>query len=48
LEEGIPLVKWTRIAKPKELKGWDLKNVYAFNQALAAKSLWRLLFNKDL
>jgi hypothetical protein len=47
-EEGIPLVKWDRIAKPKELGGWGLKNLYVFNQALVAKSLWRMLFNKGL
>jgi hypothetical protein len=48
VEDDIPLVKWDRIAKPKELGGWGLKNMYAFNQALVAKSLWRMLFNKGL
>jgi hypothetical protein len=48
LEEGIPLVKCTRIAKPKELGGWGLKNVHAFSHALAKKISWRLFFNKRL
>jgi hypothetical protein len=41
--EGIPLAKWTRISKPKEAGGWELKNIFAFSQALPAKSLWRML-----
>jgi hypothetical protein len=29
--EGIPLVKWSRVAKPKEAGGWGLKNIYVFS-----------------
>jgi hypothetical protein len=35
--EGIPLVKWKAIAKPKEEGGWVLKNIYYFGKSLAAK-----------
>lgn len=38
-KEGIPLVKWSRIATLKELGGWSLKNTYLFNLALVARSL---------
>jgi hypothetical protein len=38
-KEGIPLVKWSKLAKPKESEGWGLKNIHFFGQALAAKSL---------
>jgi len=41
-KEGIPLVKWKKMAKPKVQGGWDLKNIFLFGQALATKSLWRL------
>ena len=47
-QEGIPLVKWDRIVRPKELGGWGLKNLYVFNQALETKSLWRMFFNRGL
>jgi hypothetical protein len=47
-KDGIPLVKWSRIATLKEFGGWGLKKLHIFEQALAAKSLWRLLFNKGL
>jgi hypothetical protein len=43
-KEGPPLVKWSKLARPKEAGGRGLKNIYIFSQALAAKSLWRLLF----
>jgi hypothetical protein len=42
-EKGIPPVKWQRLAKPKAMGGWDLKNIHSFGKALAATSLWRLL-----
>jgi hypothetical protein len=47
-KEGIPIFKWSRISTLKEFGGWGLKKLHIFGQALAAKSLWRLLFNKGL
>lgn len=46
--EGIPLVKWPRIAMPKDLGSWGIKNIYWFWKALATKSLWRLIHNTML
>jgi len=28
--EGIPIVKWIGITKPKEAGGWGLRNIYSF------------------
>jgi hypothetical protein len=47
-KEGIPLVSWKILAKPKKGGGWGLKNIHLFGQALTVKSLWRLLFNEGL
>jgi hypothetical protein len=41
--EGIPLVKWKTIAKPKYLGGRGLKKIQHFGEALGAKCLWRLI-----
>lgn len=46
--EGIPLVKWYLITKPKLLGGWGLKNCTLFGSIIATKSLWRMLKNKEL
>jgi hypothetical protein len=46
--EGIPLVKWSLLAMPKELGGWGIKNIVWFSKALATKSLWRLIHNRML
>jgi hypothetical protein len=43
LKEGIHLISWENIAKPKKLGGWGIKNIYAFGKSLATKSLWRCL-----
>jgi hypothetical protein len=45
---GVSLVKWTRLAMPKELGGWGIKNIYWSCISLAAKSLWRMIHNKML
>ena len=45
--EGIALVKWKTLAKPKNLGGWGIKNLEWFTKALAAKTLWRLLQNAE-
>jgi hypothetical protein len=42
-KEGIHLTSWNKIAKPKKLGGWGIKNIFTFGKALAAKSLWRCL-----
>jgi hypothetical protein len=42
-KESIHLVNWKRIAKPKKIGGWGIKNIFWFGKALATKSLWRCL-----
>ena len=44
----VPWVKWEKIAVPKSLGGWGLKNVFIFSKALAAKGVWRLLTTNSL
>lgn len=44
--DGIPLVKWSKLAMPKELGGCGIKNLVRFSKALAAKILWRLIHNQ--
>eukprot|EP01018_Ginkgo_biloba_P039380 Gb_12932 [translate_table: standard] len=46
-KRGIPWVKWQRLAVPKALGGWRLKNIFLFSKALAAKSIWRLIQGKN-
>jgi hypothetical protein len=46
--EGIPLVKWKNIAKPREEVGWGLKNINYFGKPLATKSMWRVLTKEGL
>jgi hypothetical protein len=46
--DGIPLVKWSTLARPKDLGGWGIHNLLWFSRALAAKSLWRLMSNNML
>jgi hypothetical protein len=43
IKEGIHLISWNKIAKPKKMGGWGIKNIFTFGKALAAKSLWRCL-----
>jgi hypothetical protein len=43
-----PWVRWKRIAVPKALGGWGLKNIHVFSKALAAKGGWRLLTTNSL
>jgi hypothetical protein len=43
VKEGIHLISWEKIAKPKKLGGWGIKNIYTFGKSLATKSLWRCL-----
>lgn len=44
----MPRLRWERIALPKALGGWGLKNIFYFSKALAAKSGWRLISTKSL
>lgn len=46
--EGIPLVKWKTMARPKNEGVWGLENIFIFSQALALKSLWRMFFDEGL
>jgi hypothetical protein len=32
------LISWDKIAKPKKMGGWGIKNIYTFGKALAAKN----------
>jgi hypothetical protein len=47
-KEGIHLSNWKKIAKPKKVGGWGIKNIFMFGQALAEKSLWRCLMMPGL
>jgi len=47
-EQVTPWVSWKRIAVPKGLGGWGLKNIFLFAQALAAKVRWRLIKTASL
>lgn len=44
----MPWVGWERIALPKALGGWGLKNIFHFSKALVAKSGWHLISMKSL
>jgi len=47
-DQTTPWVNWKRIAVPKGLGGWGLKNIFLFSKALAAKGGWRLLKTNSL
>jgi hypothetical protein len=36
-KEGVSLVKWQAVVKPKDLGGWGLKNIHLCGKTLAAK-----------
>ena len=44
----LPWIRWEKIAKPKSLGGWGLKNIFHFARALAAKGGWHLIHSKNL
>jgi len=41
-------VRWERIALPKSMGGWGLKNIFLFSKALVAKGGWRLIKTTSL
>jgi hypothetical protein len=43
VNEGMHLISWKKLAKPKKTGGWGIKIYFSFGKALAAKSLWRCL-----
>lgn len=47
-EHSRPWVKWERVATPKALGGWGLKNIYKFSTALATKCGWRMISTSSL
>jgi hypothetical protein len=44
----IPWVRWEKIATPKALGGWGLKNIFLFSKALTTKGGWRLINTSSL
>ena len=40
VKKMMPWVRWERLALPKALGGWGLKNIFYFSKALAAKASW--------
>lgn len=47
-KEGVHLMNQERLYLPKSVGGWGIKNIFHFEKALAAKSLWRGLFKKGI
>jgi len=43
IKEGVHLINWRKLAKPKKVGGWGIKNIFFFGKSLAAKILWRRL-----
>jgi hypothetical protein len=42
------LCNWETLAKPKNKGGWGIINIFHFNKALAANSLWRVLTKEGI
>ena len=42
------MARWSQIEKPKNKGGWGIRDLNLFNNALAAKSLWRALFHDGI
>jgi len=47
-QRSLVWVKWKRLAVPKALGGWGLKNIFLFAKALGAKVAWRLIRTQSL
>jgi hypothetical protein len=43
---GFYLVNWKSLSRPKEFKGWGLKDLWLFGKDLASKYLW-VFINRD-
>ena len=43
-----PWVRWEKIAVPKGLRGWGLKNIFLFAKSLVGKGSWRILKMENL
>ena len=44
----IHLINWERLANPKLLGGWDIKNIFWFSMTLRMKSMWIVVFGLGL
>jgi len=42
------LCKWELLTLPKKYGGWGLRNIFDFNKALAANSLWCVLMRDGI
>ena len=47
-KRNFHLVSWERLETPKKLGVWGIKNISLFENALVAKTLWRVLFKLGL
>jgi hypothetical protein len=47
-QHKIHLCNWESIAKPKSKGDWGIRNIFKFNQALVASSLWRALTSSGI
>jgi hypothetical protein len=48
IKQGIHLIISNKIAKPKKLGGWGIKNIFTFGKDLAEKILWKCLMVPSL
>jgi hypothetical protein len=46
--KGTHWVSWGKLAVPKSLVGWGLKDINLFGKSLVAKSLWNMLTKDNL
>jgi hypothetical protein len=42
------LCRWETLSKPKKCGGWGFHNIFHFNKALAANTLWRVLMRDGI
>jgi len=47
-KKSYPLVRWSKLAMPKVLGGWGIKNLIWFSKALATKSMLSFIHNDML
>lgn len=46
--KGTHWVSWKKVALPKSLGGWGLKDIFSFGRSLAAKPLWNFISKYSL